>query len=154
MRVLHTSDWHIGKRLINRERLDEQAEVLDEIVRICDEENIELVLIAGDIFDNYTPRAEAEELFFSKIRKVAGEKRVVLIISGNHDDGVRLSAVAPLSEENGIYIVGNDRKPLPIAKEWGARTIRPISSGKGYAVFENQQGEKVFISTLPYPNEA
>ena len=68
MRILHTSDWHIGKRLWNRDRLDEQSAVLDEIVGICEKERVELVLIAGDIFDTYTPSAEAEELFYSKIK--------------------------------------------------------------------------------------
>ena len=152
MKILHTSDWHIGKRLMNRERLDEQAEVLDEIVEICEREKVELVLIAGDIFDCYTPSADAENLFFDKIKKVAGEERAVLIISGNHDDGVRLSAVSPLSEEQGIFLVGNDRRPLRIKD--GARKNRPIATGKGYAVFENEKGEKAFVSYLPYPNEA
>ena len=151
MRILHTSDWHIGKRLVRRERLDEQAEVLDEIIRICETEAVELVLVAGDIFDTYTPSAEAENLFFSKIKKVAGQGRAVLLISGNHDDGVRLSAITPLAEEQGIYIVGNDRKPLPIG---GERPVKVFASGKGYAVFENGKGERAFISTLPYPNEA
>ena len=154
MRILHTSDWHIGKRLWNRDRLDEQSAVLDEIVGICEKERVELVLIAGDIFDTYTPSAEAEELFYSKIKKIAGEDRAVLIISGNHDDGVRLSATAPLAVESGIYIVGNSRTPLPISTDLTSRIVRPIESGKGYALFENDRGEKAFISTLPYPNEA
>lgn len=72
MRILHTSDWHIGKRLMGRDRLGEQAAALDEIVSICDGEGVELVLVAGDIFDTYLPSAEAEELFFSGIRKMAG----------------------------------------------------------------------------------
>lgn len=151
MRILHTSDWHIGKRLMGRERLQEQAQALDEIAQICQSERIELVLIAGDVFDVYTPSAEAEELFYQKIRQIAGENRAVLIISGNHDDGVRLSAAAPLAGELGIYIVGNERAPLPV---YSSRKVRPTASGKGYAIFENEQGEKAFISTLPYPNEA
>ena len=157
MKILHTSDWHIGKRLMGRERLEEQAAVLDEIVDICDSEGIELVLIAGDVFDTYTPCAEAEDLFFKKIKKVAGASRAVLIISGNHDDGVRLSAAAPLAEEQGIYIVGNARNALPVAENsvaFGVRKIRPTLSGKVYVIFENERGEKAFISTLPYPNEA
>ncbi|MBQ8395237.1 MAG: exonuclease subunit SbcD [Clostridia bacterium] len=152
MKILHTSDWHIGKRLINRERLDEQAEVLDEIAEICDREGIELVLIAGDIFDTYTPSAEAEELFFRKVKKLAGEHRSVLLISGNHDDGVRLSAVAPLSEEQGVYVVGNARTPIRVIET--PRKTHPVSSGKGYAVFENEDKERLYVSTLPYPNEA
>ena len=66
MKILHTSDWHIGKRLMGRERLQEQAEVLDEIVEICDREQVDLVLIAGDIYDTYTPSAEAEQLFYQQ----------------------------------------------------------------------------------------
>ena len=128
MRILHTSDWHIGKRLMHRERLAEQEEVLDEIVAICESENIELVLIAGDIFDTYTPSAEAEELFFRKIKLIAGESRAVLMISGNHDDGVRLSAVAPLSQEQGVYVVGNSRNALPTGSQ---RAVRPVRSGNG-----------------------
>jgi exonuclease SbcD len=151
MRILHTSDWHIGKRLMGRERLDEQSAVLDEIIAICEKEQIDLVLIAGDIFDTYTPSAEAEELFYSKIKLVAGLDRAVLIISGNHDDGVRLSAASPLAEETGIYIVGNARKALKIG---GERRVRPVQSGKGNAVFEKENGERVFVSMLPYPNEA
>ena len=155
MRILHTSDWHVGKRLMGRERLQEQAEVLDEIIEICNREQIELVLIAGDIFDTYTPSAEAEELFYSKIKRVAGNDRSVLLISGNHDDGVRLSAIAPLSEEQGVYVVGNARLAISLKEnEKTSRLVRPIASGKGYVVFENQQGEKAFIATLPYPNEA
>ncbi len=152
MKILHTSDWHIGKRLLNRERLDEQTEVLDEIIDVCEREKVELVVIAGDIFDTYTPSAEAEKLFYSKIKRVAGENRAVVIISGNHDDGVRLTAAAPLSEEQGIYIVGNERRLLSCAEK--LRSVRPIDSGKGYAVFTNGNGEKVFLSFLPYPNEA
>ena len=152
MRVLHTSDWHVGKRLMGRERLDEQAEVLDEIARVCENEQIELVLLAGDVFDTYTPSSQAEELFFSKIKMIAGENRAVLIISGNHDDGVRLSAVAPLSEEQGVFIIGNARTPVRISQT--ARKTKPVRSGKGFVVFENEQKEQVFVSTLPYPNEA
>lgn len=152
MKILHTSDWHVGKRLLGRERLIEQSDVLDEILEICDREQVEIVLIAGDVFDTYLPSAEAEELFYSKIKKIAGDNRAVVIISGNHDDGVRLSAVSPLAEEQGVYVVGNNRLALGTRKT--SRVVRPVKSGKGYAIFENGAGEKVYISMLPYPNEA
>lgn len=151
LKILHTSDWHIGKRLVSRDRLQEQAEVLDEIVEICDKEEIELVLVAGDIFDTYTPSAEAEELFYEKIKKVAGENRAVLLISGNHDDGVRLSAAAPLAEEYGIYIVGNDRTAA--LRKGKTRKVYPTRGGKGYIVFENGS-QSAYVALLPYPNEA
>lgn len=147
MKILHTSDWHVGKRLMGRERLDEQSEVLDEIAAICEKENIELVLIAGDVFDTYTPCAEAEELFYEKIKKIAGAERAVLIISGNHDDGTRLCAVSPFSEDQGVYIVGNAR--TPVSTKQTSRKTRPTQSGKGFVVFENANGERIFVSTLP-----
>ena len=60
MKVLHTSDLHIGKKLMGRERYAEYRAVLSEISGICKAEGVELVLIAGDVFDTYTPSAEAE----------------------------------------------------------------------------------------------
>ncbi len=152
MKILHTSDWHVGKRLMGRERLQEQAEVLDEIVDICDREQIHLVLLAGDVYDTYTPSAEAEQLFYAKIKRIAGANRAVFLISGNHDDGVRLSAVAPLSGEHGIYVMGNNRT-MPLS-DTGNRATRAVQTGTGFVVFENADGSKVYVGALPYPNEA
>ena len=148
MRILHTSDWHIGKRLMGRERLDEQSAALDEIVGICEREEVELVLVAGDIFDTYLPSAEAEDLFFSKIKAMAGEDRAVLLISGNHDDGVRLSAAAPLSEELGIYIVGNARKPLPINAR---RRVIPCVRARGSPYLKTTGVKKRSSTPCPTP---
>ena len=66
MKILHTSDWHIGKKLMGRDRYDEFRAVLSEIGEICVSEKIELVLVAGDIFDTYTPSAEAEKIFYDR----------------------------------------------------------------------------------------
>lgn len=151
MNILHTSDLHIGKQLLGRDRLPEQIEALEEIVSICDRENVSLVLIAGDVFDTYLPSAEAEDVFFSAVKKLAGEDRAVVIVSGNHDDGVRLSASAPLAEEQGIYIFGN--KPR-IFRTGGTRPVKAVEAGERYIVLENQAGERVYINALPYPNEA
>lgn len=151
MKLLHTSDLHIGKKLFSRDRLEEQRAVLEEICEICDAEGVELVLIAGDVFDTYLPAAEAEELFFSFVKRLAGEKRAVVIISGNHDDAVRLCASSALSQDLGIYIVGNHALTIPCRSD---RAVRPVESGEGYAVFENERGEQVYLNLLPYPNEA
>jgi exonuclease SbcD len=151
MRILHTSDWHIGKKLMDRDRLDEQRQVLSEITELCEREGVELVLVAGDVFDTFLPSAEAENLFFSSVRRLAGEERAVLIISGNHDDPRRLSASTPLGDELGVYIVGNQTGGVSLSSD---RPVRPVQSGEGYVVFENRKGERVYINTLPYPNEA
>lgn len=150
MKVLHTSDLHIGKKLMGRERYAEYSAVLDEIRSVCLEEGVELALIAGDVFDTYTPSAEAEQIFYSGIKKLA-EVSTVLIISGNHDDYVRLTAAAAFAEEQRVYIVGNNLQPIPEKVHGGAY---PVKSDAGYAVFADGKGEKVYINILPYPNEA
>ncbi len=151
MNILHTSDLHLGKRLGDRDRLPEQEEVLDEIVTICERENVSLVLIAGDVFDTFLPPAEAEELFFRAVKKLAGKTRAVVAVSGNHDDGVRLAAGAPLAEEEGIYLFGNRPRIFPVG---GDRPVRAVEAGEYYLVIQGEKGEKVYINALPYPNEA
>lgn len=151
MRILHTSDWHIGKRLNGRDRLGEQQAVLEEIVEICDREGVELVLVAGDVFDTFLPSAEAEDLFYESVKKMAGKDRCVLIISGNHDDNVRLTAATALSEEQGIYIYGNAEHTPKLCS---GRALAAVESGAHHMVFRNSAGDSVFVNVLPYPNEA
>ena len=151
MNILHTSDWHIGKRLMDRERLPEQIAALDEIVRICETRDVDLVLVAGDVFDTFMPSADAEEVFFRAVKRMAGQRRAVVLISGNHDDGVRLAASAPLAAEEGIYLFGSGRDVMPVG---GARGVHAVVSGEGYVVIGNERGEQVYINALPYPNEA
>lgn len=150
MRILHTSDWHLGKRLIDRERLPEQAKALEYLANICEEKGVEVVLVAGDVFDTYLPPAEAEELFFRAVKKLAGEKRAVVIVSGNHDDGVRLASSAPLAAGEGVYIFGG--KPFEV--EESVRPVKAVEAGENYVVIQNAAEEKVYINALPYPNEA
>lgn len=150
MRILHTSDWHIGKKLIRRDRSDEFRAVLKEIADICELENVELCLIAGDVYDSYTPSAEAESIFFEAVTRIA-KCCAVLIISGNHDDYVRLTASAILAEKQNIYIVGNNLRAINCCN---SGKCYPVQSDSGYVIFGNDKGEKVYTNTLPYPNEA
>lgn len=150
MRLLHTSDWHIGKKLIRRDRNEEFREVLNEIADICKSEGVELCLVAGDVYDTYTPSAEAESIFFEAIARIS-KCCAVLIISGNHDDYVRLTASSTLAQEHNVYIVGNN---LSAIKCRTSGKCYPVQSDGGYVIFANDRGEKVYINTLPYPNEA
>ena len=151
MNILHTSDWHIGKRLMERERLPEQIQAFDELAGICEREHVELIIVAGDVFDTFMPSAEAEEVFFRAVKRLAGKERAVVIISGNHDDGLRLAASAPLAAEEGIYLFGTGKEVMPTG---GDRPVRAVRSGEGYIVIENAFGESVYLNALPYPNEA
>lgn len=150
MRILHTSDWHLGKRLFDRERLPEQERALAFLVKLCEEKQVDLILVAGDVFDTYLPPAEAEELFFRAVKQLAGTSRAVVVVSGNHDDGLRLTSAAPIAESDGVYLCGV--KPFSLTET--ARPVRAVEAGEGYLVIENAAGERVYINTLPYPNEA
>ncbi|MDE7305854.1 MAG: exonuclease subunit SbcD, partial [Clostridia bacterium] len=135
---------------MGRERYDEYCAVLSEISSICEREKVELVLVAGDIYDTYTPSAEAERIFYDGVKQIA-KHCAVLIISGNHDDYVRLTAASTFACESGVYIVGNNLQKIA----GGDRASLCIAeSDSGYVVFENDKGEKVYINLLPYPNEA
>lgn len=150
MKILHTSDWHIGKKLMGRERYDEFRAVFDEIYAVCRDNRVELCLVAGDIYDTYTPSAEAEEIFYETVEKLSSVC-TVLIISGNHDDYVRLTAGRALAEKLNVYIVGNNLSEIKCGH---SGICYPVRSGRGWAVFENRAGEQVYVNILPYPNEA
>jgi exonuclease SbcD len=69
MKILHTADWHLGKRLDRFSRLEEQVLVMEELVQIADEQNVDLILIAGDLFDNFNPGVEAVQLFYKTLKR-------------------------------------------------------------------------------------
>lgn len=135
---------------MGRERYDEYRGILSEISEICGNEKIELVLVAGDIFDTYTPSAEAEQIFYNGVKEIA-KHSAVLIISGNHDDYIRLTAASALASELNVFILGNNLQTVNCNSSF---PVRPVQAESGYVIFENAAGEKVYINTLPYPNEA
>ena len=110
MKILHTADWHLGKRLDRFSRLEEQILVMNEIVQIADEQNVDLVLVAGDLFDNFNPSVEAIELFYKTLKRLSQNgKRPVIAISGNHDSPYLIDAPDPLARECGIILIGHPK---------------------------------------------
>lgn len=108
MKILHTADWHLGKRLDNFSRLEEQIKVMNEIVQIAEQENVDLVLIAGDLFDAFNPSVEAVELFYKTLKRLSNNgKRPVVAIAGNHDSPNLIDAPNPLARECGIILIGH-----------------------------------------------
>lgn len=113
MKILHTADWHLGKRLDRFSRLEEQILVMEEITEIADKENIDLVLVAGDLFDNFNPGVEAVELFYKTLKRLSQNgKRPVIAISGNHDSPNLINAPDPLARECGIILVGHPKAEI------------------------------------------
>lgn len=108
MKILHTADWHLGKRLDSFSRIDEQVLVMNEIVDIADRENVDLVIIAGDLFDAFNPGVEAIELFYRTIKRLTKNGiRPVLAIAGNHDSPHLIDAPDPLARASGIILIGH-----------------------------------------------
>jgi len=107
IRILHTSDWHLGKRLERFSRHEEQIAVLGEIIGIADREQVDVVVIAGDLFDAFNPPAESLDLFYKTLKKLAKNGvRPVIAIAGNHDMPERIEAPDPLARECGIVFAG------------------------------------------------
>lgn len=107
MKILHTSDWHLGKKLDRFERIGEQREVLEEICRIAEAEQVDAIIIAGDLFDTYNPPTEAVELFYRTVARLSGfGRRAVIAIAGNHDSPDRIEAPDVLAREAGILFIG------------------------------------------------
>lgn len=152
MKIIHTSDWHIGKKLNGRSRLLEQAEILNELTDISDREKAELVLVAGDVFDTSIPSAESEELFFKTVMRLANKNRAVVIISGNHDDWQRLSACRDFASLSNVYIFGGSEKP-PAGNEKNDVYAEKTDKYSCVINAEKSGGGRVYLGLLPYPCE-
>lgn len=150
MRILHTSDWHLGKKLEGRDRLSEQRALLQEIADIAEESMADVVLVAGDVFDTFTPSSAAEEAFYDGVTEISAGRRPVVVISGNHDDEKRLCAVTPFSDRMGVYILGNISDVPKISRT--NMPVKAVKGGEGYILFE-RDGEYLYVNALPYPSE-
>lgn len=135
MRILHTGDWHFGRTLEGRSRMREQEDFVEELVRIVHDQKIDLVMMAGDVYDSVNPPAAAEQLFYEAAARLTEGGTPLVVIAGNHDQPERVSSVTPLVARQGITLVG-----LPVAE---AVTVQAVRTG-----------EIAKIAALPYPSEA
>ncbi|ROI03021.1 exonuclease SbcCD subunit D [Chryseobacterium sp. G0240] len=152
MKILHTADWHLGKRLDRFSRLEEQASVMNEIIGIADEEKVDLILIAGDLFDNFTPGVEAVELFYKTLKRLSQNgKRPVIAISGNHDSANLINAPDPLARECGIILIGHPKAEII---PFGTEYFKILNSKEGFIELEIKNLDfPVRILHTPYANE-
>jgi len=134
VRLLHTADWHVGKSLKGVSRLDEQEQVLREIVRIAREQEIDTVLVAGDLYDSAAPSASAQRLVVRTLMALAEGGRQVVVIAGNHDHAATLDAYRPFAGAAGVTMVG---------------AVRTAESG-GVVEFTSRGGERATVAVLPF----
>jgi exonuclease SbcD len=145
VRVLHTSDWHIGKKLGRYDRSDEYRDVIGEIVEIADREAVDLVLHSGDLFDRPLPPIEALDLALDGlVRLSAGGERPVVVIAGNHDAPGLFEALAPFLRTANVYLVGTIKRPddggvLDLATPGGRAVVSCfpfLREGRAFEVWE------------------
>jgi exonuclease SbcD len=134
MRIVHTSDWHVGRRWKGIQRLDELEAVLDNLATFIERESIDLVLHSGDVFESRNPPAEAEQLVNRFLVRVGRSGAQMLVIAGNHDDPLRLDARSLLTRFVNVQILGRPR---------------PASQG-GTWTLETRRGEKAVVAALPF----
>lgn len=111
MRILHTADWHVGKTLHRRQRLEEVDRALQEVVAIAGAQQVDLTLVCGDVFDHFAPSAEAEQIVYRALLGLRAAGGAVLVIPGNHDNAKRFTAVEGLAGAAGVTFVSAVRRP-------------------------------------------
>lgn len=133
MKILHTADWHVGRTIRGKDRSHEHEQVLAEITDLAVKEQVDLVILAGDIFDAAAPPPEAERIVYRSLLDLAAVAPVVAI-AGNHDHPRRLEAIAPLLELGRVTVAG---------------LVHPPDQG-GLLQIKTEHGEPVFIALLPF----
>ena len=126
MRFLHLSDLHLGKRVNEFSMLEDQAYILKEILNIIDEQKVEAVLIAGDVYDKVIPPAEAVRLLDDFLTRLAARELPVFLISGNHDSAERVAFGSRLMSSRQIYlspVFESDVEPITISDRYGEINI-------------------------------
>lgn len=134
MKIVHTSDWHVGRRWKGIQRLDEMEAVLENLAEFIEREAVDLVLHSGDVFDSRNPPAEAERLvnrFFVRVSRAGAH---MVVIAGNHDDPQRLDAQSLLAEYANVQILGRPRS----AQCGGCRVVN------------TRCGDKAVVAALPF----
>lgn len=108
MKILHTSDWHIGRTLYGRKRYDEFASFLNWLLTTIEQQQIDVLIVAGDIFDTSTPSNRAQQLYYQFLKDVSeGCCRHMIIIGGNHDSPSLLEAPRELLRFFQVHVVGS-----------------------------------------------
>jgi DNA repair protein SbcD/Mre11 len=135
MKILHTSDWHVGKVLKGRDRYDEHAAVLGSIVATARDEDVDLVLVAGDLFETSAPTAKSQGLVMRTLLALAQDGRHVVVIAGNHDNAGLIDAVyRPVLGQLGMHVLGLPKRP----------------DAGGTITLKTRSGEQARVAALPF----
>jgi exonuclease SbcD len=113
MKFIHSGDWHLGKIVNEFSMLEDQKYILDQLLKLIEEEKPDALVIAGDLYDRSIPPVEAVELLDETLNNILIRlKTPILVISGNHDSSQRLSFASSILNKNGLYIEGIIREEI------------------------------------------
>lgn len=104
MRLLHTSDWHVGRTFHGTDLLADQDAVLRHLAELVEQLSVDVVLVAGDVYDRAVPSAEAVRVATAALRRLREAGAQLVITSGNHDSAARLGAFADFAEAGGLHL--------------------------------------------------
>ncbi|HEY3882381.1 MAG TPA: exonuclease subunit SbcD [Trebonia sp.] len=135
VKFLHTADWHVGKTLKGRDRLDEQRAVLAEIAAVAEASEVDAVLVAGDVYDLSAPSAAAQQVVVQALLRMRRAGAEVIVIAGNHDHGPTFEAYRPLMGVAGITLAG---------------TVRPADKGGVIRFAARSDGAQAQVAVLPF----
>lgn len=140
MRILHTSDWHLGRQFHGQSMEDDHAVVLEQVYEAITQHNPDVLIIAGDIFDRASPPARAVSQFNDFVRRVASNSSAaIVLIAGNHDSGDRIDAMSLMADAGRALIRGPliaDEKPLIVHDEFGPVAFSALPFGYEYEARE------------------
>ncbi len=137
MKILHTSDWHVGKLLRGISRLDEHRAVLAEIAELAAGEEVDCVLVTGDLFESAAPLPDAQRVVWDALLALRATGARVVVIGGNHDNQHAFDAWSPLFDAAGITLLGH-----------AARADRG-----GVVEWETTAGEPVVCALVPFVSQ-
>ncbi|MGY4707102.1 metallophosphoesterase family protein [Candidatus Bipolaricaulota sp. J31] len=150
VRVFHTADWHLGKTLYRRSRLPEQRRFLENLVHEIRRLDVDLVVIAGDIFETYTPSAAAEELYFETLSALSEDgARAVVVVAGNHDSPERLRAPRSLMIPRGIIVAAYPGMVPTSLKRFAGFSVLDTGPGWIHLAFP-QKGTDLLLHLVPF----
>jgi DNA repair protein SbcD/Mre11 len=131
VRILHTSDWHLGRSFHRVGMLEHQAHFVDHLIEVVEAESVDLVVVAGDVYDRALPHVDAVALADEALARLASSRAAVVISSGNHDSAQRLGFSSRLIDAAGVF-------------------IRTDPAGVGRPVVLSDEHGEVAVHALPY----
>ena len=151
MKILHTSDWHLGQKFLNNTRLYENEQALNWLLQVIDNEQIDVLIVAGDVFDTMNPPNYARTLYYNFLTKLEKTHcRHTIIIGGNHDFLLEKNPSifrALLEEYPGLIYLENEATTIEGIKIWGS----PVTPFFFNWAFNEQRGEAIrkFWKAIP-----